>query len=57
MITSLQELITRNIGAILLPPLFGYLGACFSGSISWVTSSIMVIVGYNILINHKKQKT
>lgn len=53
MLTSIQGLATRYIGAMILPPLFGYLGACFSGSISWITSAIMVIIGYNVLITRK----
>jgi putative MATE family efflux protein len=56
MITSFQELVTRSLGAIILPPLFGYLGACFSGSISWVVSAIMVSIGYYILVEKKEAK-
>ena len=56
MITSFQELATRSLGAVILPPLFGYIGACFSGSISWLVSAIMVSIGYYILVDKKYDK-
>lgn len=57
MLGSIQELIVRGIGAIILPGLFGFKGACISGSFSWFTTYLFMLIAYHHIVKpYLKQK-
>lgn len=54
--TSVQELVVRFLGALVLPMLFGFPGAVLSGSISWTTSAILLFFCYRALMRREERK-
>ncbi len=46
MLAGLMEMIARTLGAVLLIPAFGFLGACFGNALAWIFADIFLIPAY-----------
>lgn len=54
LISSIVELFMRAFAALYLATLYGYIGICFAGPIAWLGGSIVVMIGYFIIISQFK---
>ena len=54
LISGIVELFMRAFAALYLATSYGYIGICYAGPIAWIGGSIVVMLGYFVIISQFK---
>lgn len=56
MIACIAELVMRSFAAIVLASSIGYIGICYASPIAWIGASVVVAIGYFIVIQKLRRR-